>query len=169
LLEINLQGRLFRTLWHSLIYAVNVETHTKKTRKQKLCKLKFLWTLQQDFKTVVNQKLRKSKPRKLRNACIVQLTAITLCRIVDLFFILTLDCYRASMFQEIACHFSQDHGMVTKILDFIHKHSEIYYLDRFSRNLAKTNKTFKFFGIEIRKIDFFFNFSLQKSLILFQI
>ena len=24
--------------------------------------------------------------------------------------------------QEIACHFSQDHAMVTKILDFIHKH-----------------------------------------------
>ena len=23
---------------------------------------------------------------------------------------------------EIACHFSQDHAMVTKILDFIHKH-----------------------------------------------
>ena len=24
--------------------------------------------------------------------------------------------------QEITCHFSQDHAMVTKILDFIHKH-----------------------------------------------
>jgi len=24
--------------------------------------------------------------------------------------------------QVIACHFSQDHTMVTKILDFIHKH-----------------------------------------------
>ena len=24
--------------------------------------------------------------------------------------------------QEIACHFSQDHAMVTKILNFIHKH-----------------------------------------------
>ena len=36
LLEINLQGRLFRTLWHSLIYAVNVETHTKK-RGSKNC------------------------------------------------------------------------------------------------------------------------------------
>ena len=24
--------------------------------------------------------------------------------------------------QEIVCHFSQDHTMVTKILDFIHKH-----------------------------------------------
>jgi hypothetical protein len=23
---------------------------------------------------------------------------------------------------QIACHFSQDHAMVTKILDFIHKH-----------------------------------------------
>ena len=25
--------------------------------------------------------------------------------------------------QEIVCHFSQGHAMVTKILDFIHKHS----------------------------------------------
>ena len=24
--------------------------------------------------------------------------------------------------QEIACHFSQDHAVVTKILDFTHKH-----------------------------------------------
>ena len=50
--------------------------------------------------------------------------------------------------QEIACHFSQDHAMVTKILDIIHKHpkyqlvkSFFYYLDRFSRNLAETDKT----------------------------
>ena len=27
-----------------------------------------------------------------------------------------------SIGQEIACHFSQDHTMVTKFLDFIHKH-----------------------------------------------
>ena len=26
--------------------------------------------------------------------------------------------------QEIACHFSQDHAMVPKILDFIHKHTD---------------------------------------------
>jgi hypothetical protein len=51
--------------------------------------------------------------------------------------------------QEIACHFKQDHAMVTKILDFIHKHPKyllvkscFYYLDRFSRNLAETDKTF---------------------------
>ena len=47
--------------------------------------------------------------------------------------------------QEIACHFSQDHTMVTKFLDFIHKHpnykvvkSFFYYLGRFSRNSAET-------------------------------
>ena len=39
--------------------------------------------------------------------------------------------------QEIACHFSQDHTMVTKFLDSIHKQSKykvvksfFYYLDR---------------------------------------
>ena len=47
--------------------------------------------------------------------------------------------------QEIACHFSQDHTMVTKFLDFIKKHpkykvvkSFFYYLDRCSRNSAET-------------------------------
>ena len=42
--------------------------------------------------------------------------------------------------QEIACHFSQDCAMVTKILDFIHKHPNekvvkpfFEYLDRFMR------------------------------------
>ena len=61
--------------------------------------------------------------------------------------------------QEIACHFSQDHTMVTKILDFIHKHPNLkvvksffHYLDRFFRNLAKTNKKVEFFGIEKPKI-----------------
>ena len=49
--------------------------------------------------------------------------------------------------QEIACHFSQDHAMVTKFFDFIHKHPKLvisffYYLDSLSRNLAKTGKTF---------------------------
>ena len=46
--------------------------------------------------------------------------------------------------QEIACHFSQDHTMVTKFLDFIKKHpkykvvkSFFYYLDRCSRNSAE--------------------------------
>ena len=78
--------------------------------------------------------------------------------------------------QEIACHFSQDHTMVTKFLGFIHKHpkykvvkSFFYYLDRFSRNLAETDKTSWFFEIENREIDFFSIFSVQKSLILFQI
>ena len=72
--------------------------------------------------------------------------------------------------QEIAFHFSQDHAMVTKILDdFTHKHLKyylvklfFYYLDRFSRNLAETNKTSWFFGIKNRKIDFFFNFFSTK-------
>ena len=43
--------------------------------------------------------------------------------------------------QEIACHFSQDHTMVTKFLDFIHKQvvkSFFYYLDRFPRNSVET-------------------------------
>ena len=50
--------------------------------------------------------------------------------------------------QEIACHFSLDHAMVTKFLDFVHKHlkykvikSFFYYLDRFFRNSAKTAPT----------------------------
>ena len=73
--------------------------------------------------------------------------------------------------QEIACHFSQDHAMVTKILDIIHKHpkyqlvkSFFYYLDRFSRNLAKTDKTSWFFGIENQEINFFSIFSVKKSI-----
>ena len=72
--------------------------------------------------------------------------------------------------QEIACHFSQDHTVVTKILDFIHKHpnqkvvkSFFHYLDRFFRNLAETNQKLGFFGIENHKIDFFFNCFITKS------
>ena len=49
--------------------------------------------------------------------------------------------------QEIACHFSQDHTVVTKVLDFIRKHPNLkvvksffYYLDKFFRNLAETDK-----------------------------
>ena len=60
--------------------------------------------------------------------------------------------------------------MVTKFLDFIHKHpkykvvkSFFYYLDRFSRNSAKTEPRSWFFGIENHKIDFFFNFFISKS------
>ena len=63
----------------------------------------------------------------------------------------------------VSCHFSQDHAIVTKILDFIHKHpkyksvkSFFYYHDRFSKNLAETDKTFWFFGIKNCEIDFFF-------------
>ena len=47
--------------------------------------------------------------------------------------------------QEMVCHFLQDYTMVTKFLDFIHKHpnykvvkSFFYYLGRFSRNSAET-------------------------------
>ena len=54
--------------------------------------------------------------------------------------------------QEIVCHFSQGHALVTKILEFIHKHpnqkvvkSFFHYLDRFFRNLAETNKKLGFF------------------------
>ena len=64
--------------------------------------------------------------------------------------------------QEIACHFSQDHTVITKLLDFIHKHPNLkvvksffHYLDRFFRNLAKTDKKLGFFGIENHKILFF--------------
>jgi len=71
--------------------------------------------------------------------------------------------------QEIACHFSQDHTMVTKFPDFIHKHpkykvvkSFFYYLDRSSRNSAETEPRLWFFGIENHKIDFFFNFFITK-------
>ena len=52
--------------------------------------------------------------------------------------------------------------MVTKILDFIHIHpnkklvkSFFYYLDRFSRYLAETDKKLQFFAIEKFGIDFF--------------
>ena len=78
--------------------------------------------------------------------------------------------------QEIACHFSQDHTGVTKILDFIHKHLNLKvvksffpYLDRFFRNLDETDKKLQFFGIVKRGIDFFSFFSKQKFVILFQI
>ena len=59
------------------------------------------------------------------------------------------------------CHFSQDHTMITKILDFIQLEGSqvyFYYLDRFFRNLAETTKNLGFFGIENHKIGFFSNF-----------
>ena len=66
----------------------------------------------------------------------------------------------------IGCHFSQDHAMVTKILDFIHKHlnynvlkSFFDYLDRCFRNLAETDEKLQFFWSENREIDFFSIFS----------
>ena len=69
-----------------------------------------------------------------------------------------------------ACHFSQDHTMVPKFLDFIHKYPKykvvkwfFYYLDRFSRNSAETEPRAWFFGIENHKIDFFFSFFITKS------
>ena len=49
-----------------------------------------------------------------------------------------------SIAREIACHFSQDHTLVTKFLEFILKHpnykvvkSFFYYLGRFFRNSAE--------------------------------
>ena len=70
--------------------------------------------------------------------------------------------------QEIACHFSQDHTMVTKFLDFIHKHpkykvvkSFFYYLDRFSRNAAETE--IMIFWDRKSQNRFFFNFFITKS------
>ena len=69
----------------------------------------------------------------------------------------------------IGCHFSQDHAMVTKILDFIHKHlnykvlkSFSDYPDRFFRNLAKIDEKLQFFWSKNREIDFFFFFFLTK-------
>ena len=66
--------------------------------------------------------------------------------------------------------------MVTKNLDFINKHPKwkvvklfFYYLYRFFRNLAEIDEKLQFFSSKNRKIDFFSIFSLQKSLILFQI
>ena len=68
--------------------------------------------------------------------------------------------------QEITCHFSQDHTMVTKLLDFIHKHpkykvvkSFFYYFDRISRNSAKTDQRL---WSKITKWNFF-NFFITKS------
>ena len=40
--------------------------------------------------------------------------------------------------------------------------SFFYHLDRFSRNVAETNKTFWFLGIKNREIYFFFNFFSTK-------
>ena len=61
--------------------------------------------------------------------------------------------------QEITCHFSQDNTMVTKFLDFIHKHLKykvviFYYFDRFSRNSAETEPR-SFLGSKITKSNFF--------------
>ena len=64
--------------------------------------------------------------------------------------------------QEITYHFSEDHTMVTKFLDFIHKNpnykvvkSFYDYLGRFSRNSAKTEQRLQFFGSKITKSIFF--------------
>ena len=61
---------------------------------------------------------------------------------------------------------SQDHAMVTKILDFINKHPKLkvvksfsYYLYRFFRNLAETDEKLQFFWSENREIAFFSIFS----------
>ena len=60
--------------------------------------------------------------------------------------------------------------MVTKFLDFFHKHpsyqvvkSFFYYLDRLSRNSAETEPRLWFFGIENHKIEFFSIFFTTKS------
>ena len=71
--------------------------------------------------------------------------------------------------QEIACHFSQNHTVVTKLLDFIHKHlilkvvkSFFHYLDRFFRNLANTNKKIRFLGDRKSQNQIVFNFFVTK-------
>ena len=64
---------------------------------------------------------------------------------------------------------SQDHAMVTKILDFINKHPKLkvvksfsYHLYRFFRNLAETDEKLQFFWSKNREIHFFFNFFITK-------
>ena len=71
-------------------------------------------------------------------------------------------CPKVTAGREIVCHFSQSHAMVTKILDFIHKHlnykipkSFFDFPDRFFRNLAETDKKLGIFAIENHKIDIF--------------
>ena len=66
----------------------------------------------------------------------------------------------------IGCHFSQDHAMITKILDFINKHPKLkvvksfsYHLYRFFRNLAETDEKLQFFSNENCEINFFSIFS----------
>ena len=58
--------------------------------------------------------------------------------------------------QEIACHFSQDHTMIAKFLDFINKHP--IYIDGSSRLIGNHD----FLGSKIKKIDFF-NFLKKNS------
>ena len=59
--------------------------------------------------------------------------------------------------------------MVTKLLDFIHKHlnykvikSFFDYLNRCFRNLAETDEKLQIFWRENREINFFFNFFIAK-------
>ena len=66
----------------------------------------------------------------------------------------------------IGCTFSHGHAMVTRILDFIHKHlnykvlkSFFDYLERCFRNLAGIDEKLEFFWSENREIDFFSLFS----------
>ena len=66
----------------------------------------------------------------------------------------------------IGCHFSQDHAMITKILDLINKHPKLkvvksfaYHLYRFFRNLAETDEKLQIFWNENHEIDFFPIFS----------
>ena len=47
--------------------------------------------------------------------------------------------------------------------------SFFYYLDRFSSNLAETDKKLQFLEIKKHEVDFFSFFSKLKSVILFQI
>ena len=51
--------------------------------------------------------------------------------------------------QEIACHFSQDHTMIAKFLDFINKHP--IYIDGSSRLIGNHD----FLGSKIKNFDFF--------------
>ena len=59
---------------HSSIYAVNVGTQKTNPQKQKPRKSRLLSSTKEeknriDLQAVLNQKLQKSRPRKLRNAC----------------------------------------------------------------------------------------------------
>ena len=71
--------------------------------------------------------------------------------------------------QEIACLFSLDHAMVTKFLDFVHKHLKYKVVKSFFTILTgfpeiqpRPSRDHEFLGSKITKL-IFFNFLITKS------